>query len=323
MRLSSLSRAIPGLLAGVLMVGCVAQPDAPIPTLANLPTETPVTAVGEAVATASPTVETPATDLPSPTISPTSQFWFAAAEPLIYVYDCPSLTCGRIATFASGEVVEVVSFEDNWAQVRLPDGFFAFVLASDLQENALAGPSSTASASPTPTPSPTPTMTQTASRTPSPTPSVTGTRFTPTYTWTFGAPFTAVPTLPVVGRSVIGGVIGIPGGTENPDGVILPTAVQPTSIGRQPPGVPTLTPSHTPSPTLTSSPVVPFGTSTLPPTVPGVPTTVVTQPFSTPPAAGSPLPTSAPPGSSTPPPGVIATPTSGPPPGQISTPPGA
>lgn len=308
----------------MLMVGCVAQQDVPIPTLANLPTETPVMAVNAAAATASPAVETPAPDLPSPTISPTSQFWFAAdAEPLIYVYDCPALTCGRIATFARGEVVEVVSFQQDWAQVRLPDGFFAFVLTSDLQESALATPSSTFAGSATPSPSPTPTMTQTASPTPSPTPSATGTRFTPTYTWTFGAPFTAVPTLPVVGRSVIGGVIGIPGGTENPDGVILPTAVQPTSIGRQPPGVPTLTPSQTPSPTLTSSPAIPFGTSTLPPTVPGVPTTVVTHPFSTPSGAGSPVPTAAPPGSSTPPPGVIATPTSGPPPGQISTPPGA
>ncbi|MBK8020567.1 MAG: hypothetical protein IPK19_03825 [Chloroflexi bacterium] len=310
------------LFAAALLAGCVAQPESAVPTVANLPTTTntppptetlPPTDAGAAVVGAL-TVEATATIELSPTEEPLGAIWYAnGEEELVYVYDCRELTCGKIATFARGEAVEVLAVDGDWTLVRLEDGSLAYVQALDLQET----PVSTAS----PTPTETPTATATATRTPSPT----GTRPTPTFTWTLGAPGTAIPTLPLIGPSIIGGVIGLPGGTSNPDGVIVATFPPPTSVGRQPPGVPTLTPSRTLSPTPSTTLSIPMGTSTLPPFV--VPTTAgggATQaPPNTPPGAGSPVPTSGPPVGGTLPPTQATTPTFGPPPGVLVTPPGA
>jgi hypothetical protein len=309
------------LILGVLSA-CVAQPPpGDVPTLAALPSATPAP---EAAATDAPAVVQLASS-PVPTVTasmthtPQTFYAFNALTELVYVYDCPQMTCGIVATFNRDDPVAVLLHDAaGWSAVLLDDGAPAWVRAADL----LAG---------TATPTASPGITRTPAISTTPTPSATR---TPTLVWTLALPTTAVPTLGVdlsfLTRTLPPGVVRLPPGANNPDATPVPPTPRlfiPTPL-RTFPATLTFTPSHTPSSTPTPTLGAPIGTPQPPPTLavtpsPEQPST--TAPVSTPPGAGDTPPTATfgPPGG-TPPPFAGSTPTtSGGPPGIISTPPGA
>jgi hypothetical protein len=317
-------RLFSSLLAGaILLGGCVAQPPpGDIPTVAVLPSATPSEAVvAQALTSATPSPTPTATHTPTATLTPQTFYAFSPLTELVYVYDCPELTCGIIAAFNRNDPVQVVAHDsDGWSTVLLDDGAPAYVRAADLLAGT-ATPTATATGG---------TATQTTTTTPTPT----ATR-TPTLVWTLALPTTAVPTLGVdlsfLTRTLAPGVVRLPAGPDNPDATPLPPTARvivPTPL-RTFPATLTFTPSHTPSATPTFTLGAPIGTPQAPPTLATTPTfaqpTNTTAPAGTPPGAGDTAPTATfgPPGG-TPPPAVGSTPTSsGGPPGIISTPPGA
>lgn len=324
----------------IILAGCVSQAPETIPTQASLPTATTTLTLTPIIATLV------ATDTPTltPTASATTralEVWYAqpaTGETQIFVYDCPETTCGKIATLPSGALVDVVATGTEWHDILLEDGSIAYVQVGKLIQISSGTPTGTPTATPTPTQTSTHTLTgtQTRTRTATPSPTPSGTRSTATrtatWTWTLRAPGTAVPTLPLIGQSVIGGNIGIPAGTNNPDGpTAAPTQPLPTRIVGTSPPIPTWTPSLTPSVTTTFTLAAPPTSSAAPPTTATLSTSAPTTIAATSAPGGSPPPNQTmtsptqdgPPGGGGPPPGSGATPTIGVPPPPPGPPPGA